>query len=131
MSVKALRRSALCVAALVVLALAAGSSPDDSAAFSSCAPVVVKAGGFYSARVTVVSGRTDCEKARRQIYKAISPTRYSDREINGWTCSSTTRAGSGPFGAKCAKEAASSREPREVIQSAQPRLCGGCSSTRN
>jgi hypothetical protein len=131
MSLQALRRSSLCFAVLLGALLASGSSPDSSKAFSVCAPVVVKAGGFYSAKVTVLSGRTDCEKARRQIYAAISSSRYSDREINGWTCSSTSRSGSGPFGAKCAKEPASSREPREVIQSAQPRPCGSCHSIRN
>lgn len=131
MSLKAVRRCSICFATLLVLALAAASSPDDSAAFKSCAPVVVKAGGFYTARVMVVSGRTDCEKARLEIYAAISPTRYSGREVNGWTCSTTSKAGSGPFGAKCAKEADSYKEPREVIQSTQPRPCGDCHSIRD
>lgn len=130
MSLKLFRHSSVCFAALLGLALVLGSNPDNSSAFTSCAPVVVKDGGFYSAKVTVQSGRTDCEKARRQIYSAISSSRYSDREINGWTCSSTSRSGSGPFGAKCAKEAASSREPREVIQSSRPSPCGSCHSIR-
>ena len=57
------------------------------------ADVATEAGVSRTTVSFVLNGRTDCEKARRQIYAAISSSRYSDREINGWTCSSTSRSG--------------------------------------
>jgi hypothetical protein len=120
------------VATLAVVAglatTAAGSA--GAAQFRRCSPVAGKApsGGFDRATVLVVAGKLDCEKSRLQIFKALSATRYEGRQIAGWTCSSTARAGSGHlYGATCTREG----DEREAVRSTVPRPCHSCSSTRD
>ena len=124
------------VGALALLAvIAAGPGTGGAQALRSryCSPVVVKApgGGFDSAAVLVTAGKVDCEKSRKLIGKALSPQPYSERQIAGWTCSTTTRASSGHlYGAGCALESGQGGE-REAVRSTTPRPCPSCKSARD
>ena len=113
--------------------LAAGAGNADAHGSRRCAPVVVKApgGGFDSAAVLIVAGKTDCEKSRRLISKALSAARFEDRQIAGWSCSTTARVSSGHvFGASCVLESGPNGE-REAVRSTTPRPCPGCKSVRD
>jgi hypothetical protein len=121
-----------CVGAFSLLAFAAWHGTDPAAATKHCAPVVTKSpgGGFDTATVLVEAGRVDCEKARKVLFSAISKSSYKNRQIQGWTCSSTSRASSSqPYGAKCNRELPG--EPRDVVASTQPRPCSSCHSIRD
>lgn len=122
----------VCACAFFLLAFAAWHGTERAAAIKHCAPVVTKSpgGGFDTATVLIEAGRTDCEKARRVLFSAISESSYKNRQIQGWTCSSTSRASSSrPYGAKCYRELPG--EPRDVVATTQPRPCGSCHSIRN
>ena len=54
--------------------------------------------------VLIVTGRTDCEKSRKVIFRALSNTRYESKAINGWHCASSAKGGSGVYGARCTTE---------------------------
>src|ERR1700742_3915361 len=116
--------TACAVGALAVLLLlfAVCAAPKASAA-KHCSIIVTGVGsGFTSSGVTVAAGRTDCEHARRVLYKAFSTSPYKERQIEGWSCTSTLR-GNGVFGATCETEG--ERVGREVIKSSKPKACPG------
>jgi hypothetical protein len=122
----------VCACAFFLLVFAAGHGTERAAATKHCAPVVTKSpgGGFDTATVLVEAGRVDCEKARKVLFSAISKSSYKNRQIQGWTCSSTSRASSSqPYGAKCNRELPG--EPRDVVASTQPRPCSDCHSIRD
>ena len=74
------RASGICLCALLVLGLSAWLDVGESAAARHCSPVVTGAGpGFTQASVLIVTGRTDCEKSRKVIFKALSTTSYASR----------------------------------------------------
>jgi hypothetical protein len=129
---RALRRPAA-VAAVVALALAAGLSqqPGSSAAsgLRYCSPVVTNTGpGYSKASVYILTGRTDCEKARPVIWQALSPSSYKKRQIAGWSCASTSRAGKADlYGARCERNGP---EEYEAIKSTVPHRCGDCDGIR-
>jgi hypothetical protein len=104
------------------------AAPASAGQYRRCAPVVGRApGGFDRATVLVVAGKVDCEKSRHAIWNALSGKRYADRDIQGWTCSSTARVSSGHlFGATCVREDGE----REAVRSTTPRPCPSCSSIR-
>jgi hypothetical protein len=119
----------VCACALLVLGLSAWLHVGESAAARHCAPVVTSAGhGFTQASVLIVTGRTDCEKSRKVIYKALSTTSYGSKRINGWDCASTSKGSSGVFGARCTTEG---EKGAEVIKSSVPKPCPGCHKTRD
>jgi hypothetical protein len=118
---------------LCVLALGLGAcwlhATDSDAASRRCAPVVTNAGpGFTMASVLIVSGRVDCEKSRRVIFKALSTAPYESRRIEGWDCGSSARGGSGVYGARCTREG---EKGEEVIKSTRPQRCPGCHKVRD
>ena len=117
---------------LCVLALGAGAwlqATESDAAGRRCAPVVTAAGpGFTQASVLIVSGRVDCEKSRKAIFRALSTTPYESRTIEGWNCRSSARGGSGVYGARCTREG---EKGEEVIKSTLPRRCPACHKTRD
>ena len=79
--------SSLCALALGAVAWLQAAESD--AASRRCAPVVTAAGpGFTQASVLIVSGRVDCEKSRKAIFRALSTTPYESRPIEGWDCRS-------------------------------------------
>jgi hypothetical protein len=122
----------LAFVAIALLAVTAFGLPGSANAAQSrrCSPVVGRApsGGFDRATVLVVAGKIDCEKSRRQIWNALSAKSYANRQIGGWTCSSTGRVGSGHlYGATCVREGAE----REAVRSTTPKPCHSCSSIRN
>jgi hypothetical protein len=127
---KAVMAAALVALFAVVAAWAtAGAGGAAAAQYRRCSPVAAKspAGGFDSAAVLVVAGKIDCEKSRREIFKALSATSYKGRQIAGWTCSSTARAGSGHlYGATCSRE----EGEREVVRSTTPKPCSSCTKPR-
>lgn len=119
---------------LIALALALGvgawlQAVESDAASRRCAPVVTAAGpGFTQASVLIVSGRVDCEKSRRAVFKALSTTPYESRMIEGWDCRSSARGGNGVYGARCTREG---EKGEEVIKSTRPQRCPGCHKTRD
>jgi hypothetical protein len=117
---------------LCALALVAGAwlqATESDAASRRCAPVVTAAGpGFTQAAVVIVSGRVDCEKSRKAIFRALSTTPYESRRIEGWDCRSSARGSSGVYGARCTREG---EKGEEVIKSTLPRRCPGCHKTRD
>ena len=117
---------------LCALALGAGGwlhATESDAAGRHCAPVVTAAGpGFTQASVLIVSGRVDCEKSRKAIFRALSTTPYESRAIEGWDCSSSARGGSGVYGARCTREG---EKGEEVIKSSLPQRCPACHKTRD
>jgi hypothetical protein len=120
--------SALGVLALLLLGIGAFGAPQAGAA-KHCSIIVTRlGGGFTSSAVTVTVGRTDCEHARRVLYKAFATKPYKERQIEGWNCTSTLR-GNGVFAATCETEG--ERVGREVIKSSRPRACPGCSKARD
>jgi hypothetical protein len=121
-------RRAICLLGCIG-ALCAASLLDTPAApaYQYCSPVVTNAGpGFSKAAVLIVSGRTDCEKSRKVIFRALSAKHYDKRKVLGWTCESTKRA-DGAYGALCRKSAGESL----VIKSTTPHRCPGCHGTRD
>jgi hypothetical protein len=136
MRVEALRvvgrsSAAVCVCALLALAFGAWqqTTRSDAAGSKHCSLVVTKAGDtkYSKALVLILEGKVDCEKARKAIFSALSATKYSSRQIGGWTCRSTNRAApSGPYGAECVKE-----NPYEVIKSTTPQPCQSCTHIRD
>ena len=114
--------------ALLVLGLTPAAGGTSSAA-RRCSPVVTAAGpGLTQATVLIVAGRTDCEKSRKVIFRALSTTRYESKTINGWDCASAAKGGSGVFGARCTTEG---EKGEEVIKSTLPQRCPGCHKTRD
>ena len=117
---------------LCALALGAGAwlqATESDAASRRCAPVVTAAGpGFTQASVLIVSGRVDCEKSRKAIFRALSTTPYRSRTIEGWDCGSSARAGSGVYGARCTREG---EKGEEVIKSTLPQRCPACHKIRD
>ena len=121
--------SGICACALLVLGLSAWLHVGESAAARHCSPVVTGAGpGFTQASVLIVTGRTDCEKSRKVIFKALSTSPYASRLVNGWNCASTARGGSGVYGARCTTEG---EKGEEVIKSTLPRPCPSCHKPRD
>jgi hypothetical protein len=117
----------LCVLALGAVAWL--QAPEADAAGRRCAPVVTAAGpGFTQASVLIVTGRVDCEKSRKAIFRALSTTPYESRTIEGWHCRSSARGGSGVYGARCTREG---EKGEEVIKSTLPQRCPGCHKTRD
>ena len=117
----------LCVLALGVVACLQATESD--AAIRRCAPVVTAAGpGFSQASVLIVSGRVDCEKSRKAIFRALSTTPYESRTIEGWNCRSSARGGSGVYGARCTRQG---EKDEEVIRSTLPQRCSACHKTRD
>ena len=115
--------------ALAVGAAAWLQAADSDAAGRRCAPVVTAAGpGFTQASVLIVSGRVDCEKSRKVIFKALSTTRYKSRTIEGWRCRSSAKGGSGVYGARCTMQG---EKDEEVIKSTLPQRCPACHKTRD
>jgi hypothetical protein len=118
---------------LCVFALGLGAcwlqAADSDAASRRCAPVVTNAGpGFTMASVLIVSGRVDCEKSRRVIFKALSTVAYESRRIEGWDCGSSAKGGTGVYGARCTREG---EKGEEVIKSTLPQRCPGCHKVRD
>ena len=117
---------------LCALALGAGvwlQAADSEAAGRRCAPVVTAAGpGFTQASVLIVTGRVDCEKSRKAIFRALSTTFFESRTIEGWNCGSSARGGSGVYGARCTREG---EKGEEVIKSTLPQRCPTCHKTRD
>lgn len=94
-----------------------------------CSPVVTNLGpGYSKATVLIVTGRTDCEKSRRVIFKALSLTGYGHRQIEGWDCSSTGAGGTGVHGASCTTEG---EKGEERIRSTVPQRCPGCDKVKD
>lgn len=124
----ALRLSVL----LCALALGLGAwlqAADSDAASRRCAPVVTAAGpGFTQASVLIVSGRADCEKSRKVVFRALSTTAYRSRTIEGWHCRSSAKGGSGVYGARCTRQG---EKGEEVIKSTLPQRCPACHKTRD
>jgi hypothetical protein len=119
----------VCACALLVLGLSAWLRAEESSAARRCSPVVTGAGpGFTQATVLIVTGRTDCEKSRKVIFRALSTSRYESKTINGWDCASAAKGGSGVFGARCTTEG---EKGEEVIKSTLPQRCPGCHKTRD
>jgi hypothetical protein len=117
----------ICALAIGVGALLQAAESD--AASRRCAPVVTAAGpGFTQASVLIVSGRVDCEKSRKAIFKALSTTPYKSRTVEGWDCSSSARGGSGVYGARCTREG---EKGEETIKSTLPQRCPACHKTRD
>jgi hypothetical protein len=117
----------LCVLALG--AVACLQATEAGAAGRRCAPVVTAAGpGFTQASVLIVSGRVDCEKSRKAIFRALSTAPYESRTIEGWDCGSSARGGSGVYGARCTREG---EKGEEVIKSTLPQRCPACHKTRD
>lgn len=117
----------LCLLALAAIACLQATESD--AAGRRCAPVVTAAGpGFTQASVLIVSGRVDCEKSRKAIFRALSTTPYMGRAIEGWSCRSSGRGGSGVYGARCTKQG---EKGEEVIKSTLPQRCPNCHKTRD
>jgi hypothetical protein len=120
--------AAACVLAAIATVLWLGAATSD-AANRRCAPVVSAAGpGLTKASVLIVSGRVDCEKSRKVIFKALSTAPYERRQLKGWDCTSTAEGGSGVFGALCTAEG---EKGEEVIRSTLPQRCPGCSKLRD
>ena len=118
-----------CACVLLILGLSAGLRAEESSAARRCSPVVTGAGpGFTQATVLIVTGRTDCEKSRKVIFRALSTTRYESRAINGWHCASSARGGSGVYGARCTTEG---EKGEEAIKSTLPQRCPGCHKARD
>ena len=126
------RRSLLgaCACALLIAGVGSGlHAAGAEAANRRCAPVVTSLGpGFTKASVLIVTGRVDCEKSRRVIFKALSTAPYEGKEIAGWDCRSTRRGGSGVYGARCTTEG---EKGEELIKSTLPRRCPGCHKIRD
>jgi hypothetical protein len=121
------RALAICGAALLALLAVSGAERAEAGA-RHCAQIISRVGpGYTKATVLIVSGRVDCEKSRRVIYKALSGKRYGKRRIAGWSCTSTRPGRSGVFGARCESEG---YVGREVIKSSVPQRCPGCHGTR-
>jgi hypothetical protein len=120
----------VCALALLVLAAGAWLQTTESDAARRCAPVVTGTGpGLTKASVLILSGRVDCEKSRKVIFKALSTTSYKSRQINGWDCESTTRASSNDlYGARCTTQG---EREEETIKSTVPHRCHGCDGIRN
>ena len=113
--------------ALVLLSWLGATRSDASG--RHCSPVVTNAGpGYNKATVLIVTGRTDCEKSRKVVYKALSTSRYEHHQIGGWDCSSTSKGPSGVYGARCSTEG---EIGVEVIKSTLPKRCPGCHKTRD
>jgi hypothetical protein len=122
-------RLGVLLSVLALAALACLQATESDAAGRRCAPVVTAAGpGFTQASVLIVSGRVDCEKARKAIFKALSTTPYESRRIEGWDCKSSARGGSGVYGARCTREG---EKGEEVIKSTLPQRCPTCHKTRD
>jgi hypothetical protein len=119
----------VCACALLLLGLSAWLRADESSAARYCSPVVTVAGpGFTQASVLIVTGRTDCEKSRKVVFRALSTIPYESRAINGWQCASAAKGGSGVYGARCTTEG---EKGEEVIKSTLPRPCPGCHKPRD
>lgn len=125
-------RGAVACAAVICLALFAwhGAARSEAGGLRYCSPIVTNAGpGYSKASLYIISGRTDCEKSRKVIAQALSPSSYKQRRIQGWDCASTTRAGhSELFGARCEMYG---EEEREVIKSTVPHRCPDCHGVRD
>jgi hypothetical protein len=117
---------------LCALAIGGGAwlqAAESDAAGRRCAPVVTAVGpGFTQASVLIVTGRVDCEKSRKAIFRALSTTPYESRTIEGWNCRSSARGGSGVYGARCTREG---EKGEEVIKSTLPQRCPACHKTRD
>jgi hypothetical protein len=126
------RRLGIGVGACVLLMVAIGAwlnATESDAAARHCAPVVTNVGpGFTKASVLIVSGRVDCQKSRKVIFRALSTTAYESTQINGWNCKSASKGGSGVYGARCTTEG---EKGEEVIKSTVPERCPGCDNIRD
>jgi hypothetical protein len=131
-AIDAVRRCGVAVSACVLLLMAIGAwfdATESDAAARHCAPVVTSAGpGFTKASVLIVSGRVDCQKSRKVIFKALSTIAYESTQVNGWNCKSTSKGGSGVYGARCTAEG---EKGEEVIKSTVPQRCPGCDNIRD
>lgn len=136
MGIEAIRvfgRRGAAICALAALGLLAGFAHQSGSAEASglryCSPVVTNAGpGYSKASFYILTGRTDCEKARKVIWQALSVTSYKQRQIQGWSCASTSRAGSsGLYGARCERDGP---DEYEAIKSAVPHRCPDCDGIR-
>jgi hypothetical protein len=115
--------AAMCVALLGLV------KARPSAAALHCTPVVTNLGpGFSQATVLIVTGRTDCEKARRVIFKALSRSPYGHRQIEGWDCESTGAGATGIHGASCSTEG---EKGITKIRSTVPKRCPGCHKVKD
>jgi hypothetical protein len=119
----------ICACMLLILGSSAWLGAEESSAARRCSPVVTGAGpGFTQATVLIVTGRTDCEKSRKVIFRALSTTRYESKSIDGWHCASAAKGGSGVYGARCTTEG---EKGEEAIKSTLPQRCPGCHKARD